>query len=122
MKTEFDLEKWLRDKSLKISTRDGRKARIICTDRKGDFPVVALVEKSGDENVEVASIYTKKGKFNRGCESDSDLFFDDGIGLDEFQEEVKRIMYECNDVTPSDNDVIYESEKLLKLSEKVYKK
>ena len=121
MRTEFDLEKWLNNKSLKLKTRDGNPARIICTDRRGKYPVVALTQKT-DADYELVDMYSKKGELNIGGKSEKDLFFDDGVELDEFQEEVKRIMYDYNDVTPSDNDVIYESEKLLKLSEKVYKK
>ena len=121
MKTEFDLEKWHNNKSLKLKTRDGNTARIICTDRKGQYPVVALTQEK-DTDYELIAIYSKKGELNIGRKCEGDLFFDDGVELDEFQEEVKRIMCGCDDVPPSDSDVIYESEKLLKLSEKVYKK
>lgn len=34
------------------TTRDGRPARIICTDRKGDFPIVALIDNGvGHESI-----------------------------------------------------------------------
>ena len=41
----FNLEEYLKDTSKEIITRDGRKARIICTDAKGDRPIIALVER-----------------------------------------------------------------------------
>lgn len=37
------------DPTKPVQTRDGRKARIICTDAVGDRPVVALVMEGGDE-------------------------------------------------------------------------
>jgi len=38
--------------TLPVQTRDGRKARILCTDAKGKRPIIALVERSsGDEYI-----------------------------------------------------------------------
>ena len=42
------------DWSKPVQTRDGCKARVICTDRKGVYPIVALVEERGSEE----SLYT----------------------------------------------------------------
>lgn len=55
-------------------TRDGRRARIVCTDRVlGAFQVVALVmEKRGYEN---SYSYKTNGQYNENGISDSDLFF-----------------------------------------------
>ena len=42
-------------------TRDGRKARCICTDKRNDhYPVVCLVDANGSEAIEV---YTADGRF-----------------------------------------------------------
>lgn len=58
----------------KIVTRDGREARIVCFDKEGDYPIVALVKKSC--GVENAYTYNKKGKeFDNGM-SLSDLFLE----------------------------------------------
>ena len=38
----FDIQKAREGKP--VCTRDGRKARIICFDRKDDFPIIALIE------------------------------------------------------------------------------
>ena len=41
---QFNLEEYLANPSMKVVTRDGRKARIICTDAKNNYPIVALIE------------------------------------------------------------------------------
>lgn len=56
-----------------VCTRDGRKARIICFDAKGDFPIAALVETN---NIEEVYLYTNNGLShleNNDLESSSDL-------------------------------------------------
>lgn len=47
-----------------VQTRDGKKARVICSDRKNsaDYPVVALIE----EDEELINCYTRDGKFFHG--------------------------------------------------------
>lgn len=54
----FDLEQAKAGKP--VCTRDGRKARIICFDAKGDpCPIIALVEENG---IESAYHYDKNGQ------------------------------------------------------------
>ena len=65
---QFSLEKYLENPNRKVVTRDGRKVRIICTDAKGNCPVVGLVDY---ENYEVALNVTKNGKIDGVL----DLFF-----------------------------------------------
>ena len=72
---QFSLEKYLENPNRKVVTRDGRSARIICTNRLDDnYPVIALVN---NEDSEGCCCYTKFGKLyaykNRDCELD--LFF-----------------------------------------------
>ena len=67
----FSLEEYLKNPSRKVVTRDGRNARIICTDAKGNCPVVGLVDY---ENYEVALNVTKNGKIDGVL----DLFFAPG--------------------------------------------
>jgi len=43
----------------RIKTRDGKPARIICWDAKGNFPIVALIDIGG---YEYPSSYTTDGK------------------------------------------------------------
>lgn len=71
---EFNLEEFKKDPSLKVVTRDGRAVRIICTDAKGDEPVIALIyNKNRDE--ENVYTYNREGYFCRDNDSCLDLFF-----------------------------------------------
>ena len=70
---QFSLEKYLENPNRKVVTRDGRSVRIICTDAKGDYPVVALVEiYNGAENVFRVE---ENGHFYYDTEDSRDLFF-----------------------------------------------
>lgn len=66
---QFSLEKYLENPNRKVVTRDGRRARIICTNRLDEnYPVIALVN---DEYTEKCYSYSEFGKFeNRDCELD----------------------------------------------------
>ena len=48
---EFNLQEYLANPSQKIMTRDGRKARIVCTDVKNKQPVLALVTEGDREDI-----------------------------------------------------------------------
>lgn len=66
----FDLEAAKAGKS--VCTRDGRKARIICFDKKKkDFPIVALIE--GSDGQEYVGSRTKDGRIAVKGESNGDL-------------------------------------------------
>lgn len=66
---KFNLEEAKQGKP--VCTRDGRPARVICFDRLGAFPVVALVRDNDD--VEYAEFYTTNGACLVGREMDADL-------------------------------------------------
>lgn len=70
----FNLEEYLKNPSKKVVTRDGDNARIICTDKIGDCPLVVLIKSElGNEAI---FEYTKDGKWyydERECSLD--LFF-----------------------------------------------
>ena len=68
----FSLEEYLKNPKRKVVTRNGRSARIICTDAKGNYPIVVLIEEGGYDN---ALSYTKDGKLYVGETNDYDLFF-----------------------------------------------
>ena len=69
----FSLYEYLKNPNRKVVTRDGSAVRIICTDRKGKYPVVALVE-CGCDSEDIFS-FTNDGKYFI-CEIDKlDLFF-----------------------------------------------
>lgn len=59
---QFSLEEYLANPSKKVVTRDGDNVRIICTDARGDYPIIALVEKPHEVRDMIYS-YTKEGYF-----------------------------------------------------------
>ena len=70
---EFNLTEYLKNPSQKVVTRDGREVRIICTDAKGEEPLIALVYNNirDEENVYT---YNRDGRFYKN-DSCLDLFF-----------------------------------------------
>ena len=71
---EFNLEEYLKNPDSEIVTRDGRKVRILCTDRKGDTPIIALVNDANDGQ-EYGYAFYSDGKFFRDGGDELDLFF-----------------------------------------------
>ena len=74
---QFNLDEYLANPSMKVVTRDGRKARILCTDAKGQYPIIALVKRK-DIDEEYAESYTKDGRYftmSIVTIDDRDLFF-----------------------------------------------
>lgn len=71
---QFNLKEYLENPSRKIVTRDGSKVRIICTDKKGVCPIVALVTTL-DGVAEETTTYTKNGKVFGTTTTKYDLFF-----------------------------------------------
>lgn len=72
---QFSLEKYLENPNRKVVTRDGRSARIICTNRLDEsFPVIVLVN---NEDSELCFSYTTFGKsyIDQDRDSKLDLFF-----------------------------------------------
>ena len=72
---QFSLEKYLENPNRKVVTRDGRSARIICTNRLDEnYPVIALVN---NEYTEKCYSYSKFGKVYQyvNIDSELDLFF-----------------------------------------------
>lgn len=71
---QFSLEEYLANPSRKVVTRDERNARIVCTDKKGRYPVVALIERKDNEDDVLT--FTKDGIWvDLVVESINDLFF-----------------------------------------------
>lgn len=68
----FDLNEYKKNPSRELVTRDGHKARIICTDKKGGYPIMALVLIDGNE---IPYTYTEMGHFEHGKANILDLFF-----------------------------------------------
>lgn len=71
----FSLEKYLKNPSRKVVTRDGRNVRILCTDREGSiYPIVALIRDDNRE-LEILVTYTKDGRPAEYNEAYYTLFF-----------------------------------------------
>lgn len=70
---QFNLDEYLKNPSKKVITRDGNSVRILCTDAKGNFPIIALVKTyNGSETV---LRLKENGRFYNDTENSSDLFF-----------------------------------------------
>ena len=69
----FSLEEYLKNPSQKVVTRDGRNVRIICTDAKGNFPIIALVETHN--GTETVLRLKEDGHFYNDTKDSRDLFF-----------------------------------------------
>lgn len=71
---EFSLEEYLKNPDREVVTRDGRKVRIICTDRKGATPIIALVHNA-DDGQEIGYAFYPDGKYFIDKDDEFDLFF-----------------------------------------------
>ena len=70
---EFNLDEYLKDPSQKVMTRDGRKARIVCTDMKNEQPILALITEGNREDIH---FYYQNGAWcNEFPENKLDLVF-----------------------------------------------
>ena len=69
----FNLEEYLKNPSKKVVTKEGKTVkRILCTDARGNYPIVALIEEGYYDN---ALSYTEDGKLYNGGSNVYDLFF-----------------------------------------------
>ena len=69
---QFNLDEYLKNPSRKVVTRCSKNARIICTDAKNVYSVVALIAEDKYERVET---YLKDGRYSESRQSSDDLFF-----------------------------------------------
>lgn len=77
---QFNLEEYVKNPTRPIVTREGRNARVICTDRKGvgidsPYPIVALIECHDEIETEAVMTFTPEGRQRSKSDSDVDLFF-----------------------------------------------
>ena len=70
---QFNLAEYLKNPNRRIITKDGRNVRIICTDAKGNFPIIALVETYNGN--EIVLRLKENGRFYNDTENSNDLFF-----------------------------------------------
>lgn len=70
---EFNLEEYLANPDRRITTRSGRTAKIIYTDRNDERSIIALVTtQDGKEQVHC---YYPNGKYYKACDDYRDLMF-----------------------------------------------
>lgn len=69
---EFNLDEFKKNLSQKVVTRDGRSVRIVYTDAKNEFPIIALIT---NDDKEVLMDYNNNGKVSPDEITDLDLFF-----------------------------------------------
>ena len=68
---QFSIEEYLANSSRQVVTRDGRSARIICTDFNNPiYPVIGEIK-----GAEWPTSFTASGRQDAVCESPIDLFF-----------------------------------------------
>lgn len=70
---QFNLREYLENPSREVVTRDGKPARIICTNANSPYPIVALY--CDEAGIEYVCSYKKDGSFSKNWKSDKDLFF-----------------------------------------------
>lgn len=70
---EFSLEEYLKNPDREVVTRDGRKVRMLCTDRKDAKPIIALV--NGGFCAEPCYAFFPDGKVSSDEDNALDLFF-----------------------------------------------
>ena len=73
---EFNLDEFKKNLNQKVVTRDGRSVRIVCTDAKNEFPIIALIT---NDDKEVLMDYNNNGKVSPDEMTDLDLFFEPNI-------------------------------------------
>ena len=71
---QFSLEEFKKNQNRKVVTRDGRNVRIICTDAKGDYPVIGLIRSLDNEDYPWR--FRMDGAILENEENENDLFFD----------------------------------------------
>lgn len=73
---QFNVDEYLKNPNRKVITRDGKSARIICTDRVDKtHSILALLFESEGSNREEVYQYTAKGEYFSYASSPHDLFF-----------------------------------------------
>ena len=98
-----------------VCTRDGRKARIVCFDRKANTPIVALIEC--DDHGEILQCVHNDGRCVQFDISDNDLMM-----LPEKKEGWVNVYRDCDGANITENDNIYSSEEAAIASAQVVNK
>ena len=73
---QFDLEEYKKNPSRKVVTRDGKSVKILYTDARRDYSIIALVEREVGKDY-LFSFLPPDGTMYYNKESVNDLFFSD---------------------------------------------
>ena len=114
---QFNLDKWLQDKSRKVVTRDGREVRILCIDCGVRESQPILVEITCSRNTKVLEYYNIDGTTQ---DKNLNLFFADDDELTEFEKELNRIVISFSDAHAymDETEIHHYSKGLLDLARK----
>ena len=69
----FNIKEYIANPSRKVITRDGRPVRILCTNARRTYPIVALIEDK-DNKEDCLHVYLPDGTTS-GITKQNDLFF-----------------------------------------------
>lgn len=98
MRKQFNLQDWLKDKSQKVETRDGRPVKIISFEMTdtNDCPIAAQFRLCA--GTPVVYLFDKEGHYKGDGDSDYDLFIiTPEEELTEFEQEVSDIVEYCKE-------------------------
>ena len=114
---QFSLDKWLKDKSRKVVTRDGREVDIYYSPTSR----VPLIGRTSDNEVHQ---YTEDGfQYDRINEAKNDLFFaDEEEELTEFEKELKAMIQDIERSYFTDESFDFWKDRLLDLARKELEK
>jgi len=113
---QFSLEKYLKNPSRKVVTRSGHNVRILCTNQRGNMPIVALVEF---ETLDGVQIFYHDGK--NESHREYDLFFAEEEST-EFEKAVRNILARyISNIDCFPETIKSEAESLLDLARKELK-
>lgn len=71
MMKKFNMEEWIKNKSKKVVTKNGKNAKIICINADKEYPVGAIIEV---ENSRTLGLFKSNGVYSNG-DHNYDLFF-----------------------------------------------
>ena len=88
MRREFNLQRWLEDRSKKVVTLNGYPVEILKWDAKGTRPIIGIYRLSENEDVEKSWTIEGKESTNPKMTSGFDLFFEEEPEMTPFEKEL----------------------------------
>lgn len=88
MRREFNLQRWLEDRSKKVVTLNGYPVEILKWDAKGTRPIIGIYRFSENEDMEKSWTIEGKESTNPNMTSGFDLFFEEEPEMTPFEKEL----------------------------------